>query len=80
MNVTVLVAHEVEVGQGNGNRFCADAKKTTNVDNCLAAGARTVDMIDLADLVVVGAVNGSAFQNGGSELAGRETNVIAVIH
>lgn len=80
MDVTILIAHEIEIGEGDRDRLCADSQEAANIDNDLTTGACPMNVINLADLMVVGAVNGCAFQNSWCEFGSRETNVIAVIH
>lgn len=58
MNFAVFIAHELKIRDRNGNRLRADTQKASDVDDCGAARARAVDMIDLADLVIVGSIDG----------------------
>lgn len=61
MDVAVLITHEIEVSEGNGHRLGTDAEKSTDIDNGLASSACTVNVIHLADLMVIGTVNSRAF-------------------
>lgn len=80
VDVAVLIAHELQVAQRNRDRLGADAEEAADIDDGLAADAVAVDMIDFADLVVVGAVDGGTLQDGRGQLVGGEANVIGVIH
>jgi hypothetical protein len=64
VNVAVFIAHELKIRDRNCNRLRADTQKASDVDDRGAAGARPVDMIDLADLVIVGSIDGGTFEDG----------------
>jgi hypothetical protein len=80
MNVTVLVAHEVEISEWHGDWLCANAKKATDVNNGLASSAGTVDVIDLANLMIVGAVYCRPLQRARGKFCRGETDMVTVIH
>ena len=80
MDVAVLVAHEVEIRQWHRDRLGANPEEAADIDNRGTARTGTMNVIDLADLVVVSAVNGGTFQKGGCQFCGSEADVIGVIH
>ena len=61
MDIAVLIAHEVKIAERNCDRLCADAEKAADIDDRRAAGADAVYVVNLPDLVVIGAIDGRAF-------------------
>ncbi|TCU24049.1 hypothetical protein EV131_10637 [Rhizobium laguerreae] len=64
MNVAVFIAHELKIRDRTATRLRADTQQASDVDDRGAAGARAMDMIDLADLVIVGSIDGGTFEDG----------------
>ncbi len=65
MDVAILVAHEVEIAGRYGDGLGADAEKAADVDDDPRIRARPVDMVDAADLFVVGSVDRGVFEKVG---------------
>lgn len=61
VNIAVLVAHKVQLIGWHGDGFGADAEKTADLDDNLAA----VQMRNLADLLVVRTVYGRPSRTSG---------------
>jgi len=76
VDVAILVAHEIQLAGGNGNRLGADAEKAADVDDDLAA----VQMIDRTDLLVVRAIDGGAFEYIRRQFRAGKSCVVGVIH
>ncbi|OJU51814.1 MAG: hypothetical protein BGO03_14365 [Mesorhizobium sp. 61-13] len=76
MNITIFIAHEVEVGGGHRHRFSANAKEAANINNDLTA----VDMIDRTYCLVILAVNRGALQDVGRQFSGCQANVVSMVH
>lgn len=45
VNVTFVVAHEVQLAYGDGNRLCTYPEKATDINDCGACGAGAVDVL-----------------------------------
>lgn len=64
MKLAVLVAYEFQISRWNGEGLGTDTEKSADIDNFCAGGTGPVDIIDLAGIVVIGAVSRRALQNG----------------
>src|SRR5690606_28354270 len=80
MDMAILVAHELEIAQGDGDRLGANSQEAADIDNGSGGRASAVHMVDLADLVVVGTVDGCILENIRGEFGSAEAHVIAMIH
>jgi hypothetical protein len=76
MDVAVLVAHEFELAGTHGHGLGADAEKATHIDDDLAA----VQMVDRADLLVIGPVDCRPFEDVRRELGIGQSCVAGVVH
>ncbi len=76
MDVSVLVAHEIQLARRNGYWLGADAEETADVDDNLAA----MEMVDRADFLVLGSVDRSTLEDFRSEFGVCQANVIYLTH
>lgn len=77
VDMAIGVPHEFRIADRNRHRLGTQAQETADIDNRGTGGTRAMNIIDLANLVVVGAVNGSAFEHRGSQLCSAEADVMA---
>src|SRR5215217_2042661 len=70
MNVAILVAHEFKVADRHGDRLGAEAEEAADIDDDLTGSARAVHVGDVAHLVVIGAIDGRAFQQRRRQFGG----------
>ena len=80
VDITVLVSHEVEIGQGNGYWLCSDAEETADIDDRGTAATCAVYMVYAANFVVISVIDCCSLKDGRSELGRPQSNVIGVIH
>ncbi|AAK89112.2 hypothetical protein Atu4327 [Agrobacterium fabrum str. C58] len=80
VDVAVFIAHEVKVAERDCDRLRADAEKTADIDDGGGGGSDTMDMVNLADLMVVCAINGCPFEHRGGEFRFNEAYVIGMVH
>lgn len=73
MNIAVLVAHEFQIGDGDGHRLGSNAEEATNVYDGLAS----MRVRYRAYLLVLRSVNRRTFENFGGQLTIAEVNVQA---
>lgn len=80
MDITILVTHELEVHKRHSDRLRADAKETADIDDGRPATPRTMNVIELTNLMVVGSVNRRTFKDSRCQFCGCEAYVIGMIH
>lgn len=65
VDVTFVVAHEVQLADRDGNRLGADPEKTADIDDGGGGWAGAVDVRNRADLVVFSIIDARTLENGG---------------